>query len=138
MKFALDFDGVVNSDATFIWRRWLCDVKDEGHEVITVTSRHPSERNLKTIRYLLADESHEVVFSHDKPKKLAAIQAGHKNIQVWIDDNPHLIGDGTEDMRTHSVYEVELRHARDVLRNLAEVPCQELQELLARIETVIP
>lgn len=142
MKIALDFDGTVTADPDF-WSAFVEDALDRGHQVLTVTHRRDTHENRRAIEKVLGP-SHPVVFAYDKPKKLAAKEAGHEP-HIWIDDNPHGIGDGTENVATQSVFEIELRHALRVLKmseDYRELPREArvmamLVNLRERIETVV-
>lgn len=134
MIIALDFDGTVTADPAF-WCEFVCDAVAFGHEVITVTHRRDIPENRAAIAEILGAD-HPVIFAYDKPKKLAAIEAGYE-VSVFIDDNPVGIGDGTERLATQSVFEIELRNAWRVLKwqsgNMDRIGL----ELLKRLETVL-
>ena len=133
LLIALDFDGTFNADRD-TWlecaRLWLA----ADHELITVTSRKLTPENLRVIAD--AGVTWPVVFAYDKPKKLAAIEAGY-HVDIWVDDHPQGIGDGTESTSTQTVFEVELRHAADTLRRRVNDLDLCFRDLLTRLETVI-
>lgn len=133
MLIALDFDGTY----TACPGSWFCSVphfQAHGHEIITVTSRRKTLENEQAMRQ--AGVTWPIVFAYDCPKRLAAILAGYA-VDVWIDDNPQGIGDGTENVSTQSVFEIELRHAYDVLKTMRFDCPIALAVLLQRIETVL-
>lgn len=138
MLIAIDFDGTFTADPTF-WSFFANDAVVHGHRVITVTHRRDTFENAQAMRNL--GVNWPIVFAYDKPKKLAAIEAGYDEVSVWIDDNPHGIGDGTENVATQSVFEIELRNALCVL---AAMPMdwesdhgKRVDALLDRLATVI-
>lgn len=133
MKISLDFDGTYAADPKF-WSFFAADAVVHGHSVITVTHRRKTFENEQHMRGLGVNWL--IVFAYDKPKKLAAIEAGHQ-VDIWIDDNPQGIGTGGEDLSTHSVFEIELRNAHNVLKNeVCSIDSNGLR-LIERLETVL-
>lgn len=135
MLIAIDFDGTYGEQPK-LFGDLAASAFALGYAVITVTSRRKTLENEMAMRE--AGIYWPIVFAYDKPKKLAAIEAGW-DVNVWLDDQPHMIGDGTEDGRTVGVFENELRNALDVLRRLDlefEQPA-EVMELIDRLETVL-
>lgn len=135
MLLALDFDGTYTAHPeawSLCLRAWrLC-----GVQVITVTARRDTLENRQAMQSAGVDWP--IIFAYDQPKKLAAIEAGYA-VDVWIDDNPHGIGDGTENVATQSVFEIELRHALKVIREDATYRQEPafLHGLRTRLETVL-
>lgn len=137
MKISLDFDGTITADPVF-WCAFIMDAKDRGHDVITVTHRRDTPENRRAIENILGP-SHLVIFAYDRPKKLAAIEAGHQ-VDIWIDDAPHGIGTGDENLETQSVFEIELRNALAVLKDALPFYWEshpKLLDLCRRLGTVL-
>ena len=136
---ALDFDGVITADPKF-WTFFASDAVVHGHRVITVTHRRKTFENAQAMRNL--GVNWDIVFAYDQPKKLAAIKAGYA-VDIWIDDNPHGIGDGSENVATQSVFEIELRNAYTVIRRAIECELSDgarsgpLPFLIERLKTVL-
>lgn len=135
LTISLDFDGTVTRDPQH-WRRWLALARVDGHRVITVTSRRDTAQSRAEIREVLG-EDHEIVFAYDQPKKMAAIEAGH-DVDIFIDDQPHMIGQGGESTRVVGLFENELRHAWAVLKDAMTMGSHPaLHALERRLETVL-
>jgi len=139
MKISIDFDGTMTADPG-LWFTVLPHIVAHGHELITVTHRRDTLENRQTIEQHQRDmlgRTWPIVFAYDKPKKFAAIEAGHE-VAVWIDDNPHGIGDGSENVSCQSVFEIELRHALKWLNESSTMGSWPfVRELVKRIETVL-
>lgn len=106
-----------------------------GIEVVTVTSRRKTLENEREMR--AAGVSWPIIFAYDKPKKMAAIEAGC-NPCCWLDDQPHMIGQGNESLECVGVFENELRHALTVLREFSRYQMiGPLFPLIERLETVL-
>ncbi len=136
LLIALDFDGTFTADPKF-WLFFARDAVVHGHQVITVTHRRETFENAQAMRNL--GVNWPIIFAFDKPKKLAAIEAGYA-VDVWIDDNPVGVGDGSAFLGTQSVFEIELRHAMSVIESSAkegeQLPAR-LYRLRDRLETVL-
>ena len=135
---ALDYDGCYTTNPNQ-WGVLASMCRASGDEVITVTSRQKTSENKLAMR--AAGITWPIVFAGHKPKKLAAIEAGY-SIQIWIDDNPQGIGDGTENVATQSVYEIELRHVLKVLESCLDQQYypfmrEALRSSVERIKTVV-
>ena len=134
MIIALDFDGTFTADPKF-WLFFARDAVVHNHQVITVTHRRKTFENEQTMRNL--GVNWPIVFAYDQPKKMAAIEAGYA-VDVWIDDNPHGIGDGTENVDCQSVFEIELRHAYKTLNECSTMSSwQFIRELVERLDSVL-
>ena len=129
---AIDFDGTF-ADAPHIFTVLAKTAIAFGVNVVTVTSRRKSLENEQAMR--AAGISWPIIFAYDKPKKLAAKEAGC-DVCVWVDDQPHMIGDGTEDVRTVGVFENELRHALNELKTIGRTG-DRTARLIDRLETVL-
>jgi len=137
MIFALDFDGTFAEDQA-LWLAFVEDCFERGHDVITVTHRRDTRANRQEMAF--AGVSWPIVFAEGTKAK-AAIEAGYDIKEaVWIDDNPVGIGTGDESQpTTQSVFEIELRHALEVLTDgrMESLLSAEFAELITRIETVL-
>lgn len=136
LLISLDFDGVITADPKF-WTFFAADAVVHGHQVITVTHRLETFENAQAMRNL--GVNWPIVFAHDQPKKLAAIKAGYA-VDVWVDDNPCGIGDGSAFLGTQSVFEIELRNAMAVIQAAMKEGEQcpaRLYRLVERLETVL-
>ncbi len=129
---AIDFDGTYSAHPRLM-QELATTALSFGIEVITVTSRRKSLENEQAMR--AAGISWRIIFAYDKPKKLAAKEAGC-DVCVWVDDQPHMIGDGTEDVRTVGVFENELRHALNELKTIGRTG-DRTARLIDRLETVL-
>lgn len=136
MLLALDYDGCFTADPKF-WTFFANDAVVHGHQVITVTHRRDTCENAQAMRNL--GVSWPIVFAHDKPKKLAAIEAGY-HADIFIDDNPVGIGDGSAFLGTQSIFEIELRNAMSVIvsamKEGEQLPAR-LYRIVERLETVL-
>lgn len=132
MIASLDYDGTYNENPA-AWLAVVSALGQFGIEVVTVTARRKTVENEQQMR--AAGVCWPIVFAYDKPKKLAAIESGYRP-DIWIDDNPQGIGDGTENTATQTVFEIELRHAYKVLTG-GNLLRHEFAELIERIETVL-
>ena len=131
---AIDFDGTYTAHPQ-LCQELAVTALSFGIDVVTVTSRCKTAENELLMR--AAGIAWPIVFSHDKPKKLAAKEAGHE-VCVWVDDQPHMIGDGTESLECVGVFENELRHAlRELHRLKNEYHIVGFVPLIARLETVL-
>ena len=134
MLLCLDFDGTYaafpNEFASMAALFAEC-----GHEIVTVTARRKTLENEQAMR--AAGVTWPIVFAYDKPKALAAKEAGYDISQmIWVDDAPHVIGKGDESLAVESVWERELRHCYEVLRKVPLRGQEELFELRERLKTV--
>lgn len=133
----IDFDGCYN-DNPAAWLAVANALGSFGINVVTVTSRRDTPENLKEMRD--AGVCWPIHFAHAKPKKMAA-QDVNWNVSVWIDDHPEGIGTGNENLDTQTVFEIELRHALDVLKTAMEATSGPHflwhRNLIARLETVL-
>jgi hypothetical protein len=96
MLIALDYDGTLTIGERDFWRYVIGVARTHGYELVTVTSRENTLGNLSEItsaQLELGYTSWPIVFAHDQPKRLAAEQAGFVP-DIWVDDQPHMIGDG--------------------------------------------
>lgn len=100
---ALDYDGTFTAAPSF-WRKFILMAIDAGHTVIMVTGRsdrvmhsdplrHWGEEVRSALRMQGLTDILPVVFAGDKPKRLAAEQAGYK-VDIWIDDDPDAVNGG--------------------------------------------
>ena len=134
MLLALDFDGTFLSfPGEFSSMAAL--FAECGHEIVTVTARRKTLENEQAMR--AAGVTWPIVFAYDKPKALAAKEAGYDLAQIiWIDDAPHTIGKWTESLAVESVWESELRRCYEVLRKVPLRGQEELFDLRERLKTV--
>lgn len=134
LTIALDYDGTYTA-APDLWQRFAKMAIEQGHRVITITARRDTLTSRIAMRE--AGVSWPIIFAYDKPKKLEALRL-REEVAIWIDDNPQSIGDGTENLATQTVFEIELRHATAVLREVqAGLKNTHLDELLRRLQTVV-
>lgn len=137
MLIAIDFDGTLTADPG-MWFTMLPQAIAHGHKLVTVTSRRESFENRQTIEKLMREvlgETWPIVFAYDQPKRMAAAESGHYP-DVWIDDQPHMIGYGGESLEVVGVFENELRHALEVLRQVG-ASGDRTSRLIDRLETVL-
>lgn len=135
MLIAIDFDGTFAEDPKAFTQVAFQFLKS-GHNVVTVTSRRRTLENEQHMRE--AGITWPILFApHDKPKKRAAIEAGW-NVDVWVDDQPHMIGRGDESLECVGVFENELRHALRTLKTFQDYRIHPtLTNLMTRLETVL-
>lgn len=136
MLIALDFDGTFTADPKF-WSFFAHDAVVNGHQVITVTHRRDTFENAQAMRNL--GVNWPIVFAYDLPKKYAAMKCGYA-VDIWIDDNPQGVGDGSAFLGTQSVFEIELRNAMAVItaamKEGEQLPAR-MYRLVERLETVL-
>lgn len=131
MLIAIDFDGTFASDPpAFIAA--VSELLFKGHDLVTVTSRRKTLENEQHMRE--SGITWPILFAYDKPKKLAAIEAGFK-VDVWIDDQPHMIGRGDESLECVGVFENELRYALEISKQYRHL--DGIEHLVTRLETVL-
>lgn len=90
MLIALDYDDTYTRDP-LLWNWFVAQALDRGHTVYCVTSRQ--DTMLDEIRYTLGQlipEENIIACGHD-PKRTVT-QNLDIMIDVWIDDNPEMIG----------------------------------------------
>lgn len=85
LNIGLDFDDTFTRDPD-LWRVFIKLCAERGHNVFITTARHVSD--IDEVEKALPGV--EVVPSGGKPKKWACDQTG-LNIDIWIDDMPHII-----------------------------------------------
>lgn len=138
MLIAIDFDGTLTA-CHGSWLTTLPHFVAHGHKFVTVTSRRETMSNRVEIEAAMIDvlgKTWPIVFAYDQPKRMAARAAGF-DPAIWIDDQPWTIGQGGESLDVVSVFENELRHAYDVLKNeVGEIDSIGLR-LIERLETVL-
>lgn len=141
MLIAIDYDGTLTAGERDFWRYVIGVALTHGYELVTVTSREETDGNRAEIGRVMQYLSHQswpIVFAHDQPKRLAAERAGFLP-DIWIDDQPHMIGDDRGVLECQGVFENELRHAARILKRFfaGDVPASALSELSTRLQTVV-
>ncbi len=131
---AIDFDGCYTAHPQLV-QELAVTALSYGIEVVTVTSRRKTYENELLMR--AAGVTWPIIFAYDKPKKLAAIEAGVSPC-VWLDDQPHMIGTGGESLECVGVFENELKYALDKMYEFKQrYNVSEFVEVIARLETVL-
>jgi hypothetical protein len=87
LTIAIDYDDTFTSDPVS-WMH-VIQILEYWHRVICVSSRKNTLENMNTLRSELHDAV-TVVLAYDKPKRLAAKEAGF-DVDIWIDDRPETI-----------------------------------------------
>lgn len=102
IAIAIDFDETFTADPS-LWTVFLFHAAGRGHRVVMVTGRadrvmysDPSRHWGDEVRAALREVELDrlplpVVFAGEKPKRLAAAEAGYA-VDVWIDDDPEHVG----------------------------------------------
>jgi hypothetical protein len=87
MLIALDYDGTYTA-SPWLWRRFISDAKEGGHEVVCVTMRFDSDA--ERIPDMDARVFGRVIYTGRKAKHQFLSDMGISP-QIWIDDNPQWI-----------------------------------------------
>ena len=103
MIVSIDFDQTFTADPE-LFAAFAGLARQRGHTVIMVTgradrvmhsdpSRHWGDEVREAIRRAAAGPHllDALIFAADRPKRLAAEQAGYK-VDVWVDDDPEHVG----------------------------------------------
>lgn len=132
---AIDYDGTYTAHPQLI-HELAVTALSFGIEVVTVTSRRKTLENEQAMR--AAGISWPIIFAYDKPKRMAAAEVGVFPC-VWLDDQPHMIGQGGETLECVGVFENELRHILNELRALKNNGCETgaTHRMRMRLETVL-
>jgi hypothetical protein len=89
MVIAIDYDDTFTRDRV-TWDLVIHDLNSAGHTIICVSSRKETQDNRRKLRDDLPNRVSAIVLAFDKPKRLAAKEAGFA-VDVWIDDRPETI-----------------------------------------------
>lgn len=84
MRISLDHDGTYTRDKE-LWNAWIVQAQNRGHEVICVTMRYPHEQITMPC---------EVIYTSRKAKAPYMAEIG-RYPDIWIDDQPHFILEGS-------------------------------------------
>lgn len=93
MRLALDYDKTYTLDKEF-WQKFIESAQRCGHEVIICTIRHPELDWHPDFKELAVWYDTKTYFTDGWPKKQFMENEGVV-IDVWIDDNPKTIIDGS-------------------------------------------
>lgn len=97
MKIALDYDGTTTEDLE-AWSWFVVMMKNRGHDIRIVTFRSPNELTSDMLNFQYMTENQvtrwkiPIIFTSRVLKKEFCKAYGWEP-DVWIDDNPGLIGD---------------------------------------------
>jgi hypothetical protein len=87
VKFALDYDGTYTNDP-LLWRLFVQNALERGHEVYIVTMRYPSE--CASIDPWFGRMGVKIIATSRGAKRVITEALGIE-IHVWIDDNPEAV-----------------------------------------------
>ena len=94
LLFAIDIDGCWTADPA-LFNAFVVALVERGHQAIIVTGRQ-REDNSDFGRYDFP-EGLRIFATGGEPKKAFMARVHGLCPDIWIDDNPHMIGDGDED-----------------------------------------
>lgn len=89
---ALDYDGTYTADPE-LWLEFIKKAHERGHKIVCVTMRHPQE-----IHEALFDPRLKelvTVFPTGREAKKKHMRMKGVQIDIWIDDNPEWIFEGS-------------------------------------------
>lgn len=94
MRIALDYDKTFTLNKGF-WTKFITDVQEIGGSVSIVTVRHPTLDHNEDFDQLKGWLEVETFFTDGAPKKAFCEDLG-VSFDIWIDDNPDAIINGSK------------------------------------------
>lgn len=91
---SIDYDDTYTADKP-TWDSVIKILQAAGHTVICVSSRRDTLENRQDLLKHLPPTLTGLVLAFDKPKRLAALDAGYR-VDIWIDDRPATIASKEE------------------------------------------
>lgn len=92
MLIAIDFDLTYTADP-ILFNEFIGFAKFRGHEVVICTTRNADQDNTHTLVYL--SKTVPVYFMDGLPKKEFMKETFGKDVDIWIDDKPESVINGS-------------------------------------------
>lgn len=92
MNIALDFDNTYTADPE-LWIRFVDFARKRGHHVYIVTMRYDHGWERDEVHKELVDHVDGMIFTSRAAKRKHCVDNHGMHFDVWIDDNPEMIGE---------------------------------------------
>lgn len=92
MNIALDFDKTYTADPE-LWLSFIDNARKRGHNVYVVTMRYGDGWEKDQVHKELAHHVDGMIFTSREAKRKHALDNHGIHFDIWIDDNPEMIGE---------------------------------------------